>query len=81
VRFQGSGYADLTVDIRMLRNFGKLAALSRSAEESKLSATLGGGGVKMKRIDKEDAMERGLKGMFSAGAEIYFSAKVRSAGA
>jgi len=36
--------------------------------------------MKMKRIDEEDAMEGGLKGRISAGAEIYFSAKERSAG-
>jgi distribution and morphology protein 10 len=34
----------------------------------------------MKRIDEEDAMEGGLKGRISAGAEIYFSAKEKSAG-
>ena len=36
--------------------------------------------MRMKRIDEEDAMEGGLKGRISAGAEIYFSAKEKSAG-
>jgi Mitochondrial distribution and morphology protein 10 len=71
---------DSMVGVRMLHNFGKLAALSGSAEECELSVTSRGGGMKMKRIDEEDAMEGGLKGRFSAGAEIYFSAKERSAG-
>jgi hypothetical protein len=71
---------DSMVGVRMLHNFGKLAAPSGSAEESERSATSRGGGMKMKRIDEEDAMEGGLKGRFSAGAEIYFSAKERSAG-
>jgi distribution and morphology protein 10 len=71
---------DSMVGIRMLHNFGKLAASSGSAEESERSAASRGGGMKMKRIDEEDAMEGGLKGRFSAGAEIYFSAKERSAG-
>ncbi|WVW85117.1 hypothetical protein I302_107154 [Kwoniella bestiolae CBS 10118] len=33
-----------------------------------------------KRIDEEEMMEGGLKGRFSAGGEIYFSAKQRSFG-
>jgi mitochondrial distribution and morphology protein 10 len=71
---------DSMLGVRMLHNFGKLAAQPGSAEESERSATSRGGGMKMKRIDEEDAMEGGLKGRFSAGAEIYFSAKERSAG-
>ncbi len=71
------------VGVRVLHNFGKLAAPSGSADESG-SATLasrsGGGMTKMKRIDEEDAMEGGLKGRISAGAEVYFSAKEKSAG-
>lgn len=34
----------------------------------------------LKRVDEEDAVEGGLKGRVSAGAEFYFSAKERSAG-
>lgn len=33
-----------------------------------------------KRVDEEDAMEGGLKGRISAGAEIYFSAREKSGG-
>lgn len=33
-----------------------------------------------KRIDEEEAMEGGLRGRFSAGGEVYFSAKQRSFG-
>ncbi|WVF69109.1 hypothetical protein IAT40_003883 [Kwoniella sp. CBS 6097] len=33
-----------------------------------------------KRIDEEEMMEGGLKGRFSAGGEVYFSAKQRSFG-
>ena len=34
----------------------------------------------VKRVDEEDAMEGGLKGRISAGAEFYLSAKEKSAG-
>jgi distribution and morphology protein 10 len=33
-----------------------------------------------KRVDEEDAMEGGLKGRISAGAELYFSAREKSGG-
>lgn len=33
-----------------------------------------------KRIDEEEAMEGGLRGRFSAGGEVYFSAMQRSFG-
>ena len=33
-----------------------------------------------KRVDEEDAMEGGLKGRISAGAEVYFSAREKSGG-
>ena len=33
-----------------------------------------------KRIDEEEMMEGGLRGRFSAGGEVYFSAKQRSFG-
>lgn len=32
------------------------------------------------RIDEEEMMEGGLRGRFSAGGEVYFSAKQRSFG-
>jgi hypothetical protein len=75
---------DSMLGVRMLHNFGKLAPPSGSVsvDESERSATSRtvGGTMKMKRIDEEDAMEGGLKGRISAGAEIYFSAKEKSAG-
>ena len=40
----------------------------------------GQNGVKVKRVDEEDAMEGGLKGRVSIGEEFYFSAKEKSAG-
>ncbi|KAF4574773.1 Mitochondrial distribution and morphology protein 10 [Pleurotus pulmonarius] len=63
--------------VRVLHNFGRIA--SDSPEE------LNGNGVgpsrtSIKRIDEEDAIEGGLKGRLSMGAEFYFSAKERSAG-
>ncbi|KAH9173426.1 mitochondrial distribution and morphology protein 10 [Lactarius sanguifluus] len=64
---------DSMLGVRMLHNFGKLVDESGSAT---LASRRGG----MKRIDEEDAMEGGLKGRISAGAEIYFSAKEKSAG-
>jgi distribution and morphology protein 10 len=33
-----------------------------------------------RRIDEEEMMEGGLRGRFSAGGEVYFSAKQRSFG-
>ncbi len=33
-----------------------------------------------KRVDEEEGMEGGLRGRFSAGGEVYFSAKQRSFG-
>jgi distribution and morphology protein 10 len=67
--------------VRMLHNFGKLApsGSAMSVDESERSTT-SRGTMKMKRIDEEEAMEGGLKGRISAGAEIYFSAKEKSAG-
>lgn len=66
---------DSMLGVRLLHNFGKLAPTSPSG------SAVDGTRIKMKkRIDEEDAMEGGLKGRISAGAEIYFSAKERSAG-
>lgn len=55
---------------RVLHNFGRLGG-----EEVRERAARG-----EKRIDEEEAMEGGLRGRFSAGAEVYFSAKEKSAG-
>jgi distribution and morphology protein 10 len=71
---------DSMLGVRLLHNFGKLAPPSGSADESERGGTKTKTKMKMKRIDEEDAMEGGLKGRISAGAEIYFSAKEKSAG-
>ena len=63
---------DSMLGVRVLHNFGRLGSPADSAEESERARD--------KRIDEEDAMEGGLKGRISAGAEVYFSAKERSAG-
>jgi distribution and morphology protein 10 len=55
---------------RVLHNFGRLAG------EEDLRERRG----REKRVDEEEAMEGGLKGRFSAGAEVYFSAKEKSGG-
>ncbi|GBE79583.1 mitochondrial distribution and morphology protein 10 [Sparassis latifolia] len=60
--------------VRCLHNFGKLGSSAEPTEESIKSPS------ELKRIDEEDAMEGGLKGRISAGAEFYFSAKEKSAG-
>lgn len=57
---------------RVLHNFGRLAG-----EEDVREGGLVNG---EKRVDEEDAMEGGLRGRFSAGAEVYVSLKEKSAG-
>lgn len=64
------------VGVRTLYNFGRLGAPLDSLDEGEKT----GDSSKMKRIDEEEAMEGGLKGRISAGAEVYFSAKEKSAG-
>ena len=57
-----------------MHNFGKLASSNDApGEATKVDS-------RTKRVDEEDAMEGGLKGRISAGAEFYFSAKEKSAG-
>lgn len=58
--------------IRLLHNFGRLGT---PAEPCQVSSR-----VKVKRVDEEDSVEGGLKGRVSIGAELYFSAKEKSAG-
>lgn len=65
---------DGMLGVRVLHNFGKIGPASELLEDS-------GDNVRnQKRIDEEEAMEGGLKGRISAGAEFYFSAKEKSAG-
>jgi mitochondrial distribution and morphology protein 10 len=59
--------------VRVLHNFGKIGG---SAPEEEVGVRE----KKAKRIDEEEGMEGGLKGRISAGAELYFSAKEKSAG-
>ena len=60
--------------VQCMHNFGKLVSSHETPDETTKSRS------KPKRIDEEDAMEGGLKGRISAGAEFYFSAKEKSAG-
>lgn len=72
--------------VRCLHNFGKLwtpVIVEPSDDLDKTNHTTAGsrkGSQKVKRVDEEDAMEGGLKGRISAGAEFYISAKEKSAG-
>ena len=59
--------------VRTLHNFGRAGTPSEAVDE-------GEGGARSRRVDEEEAMEGGLKGRISAGAEFYFSAKEKSAG-
>ncbi|EPT02735.1 hypothetical protein FOMPIDRAFT_1059024 [Fomitopsis schrenkii] len=63
--------------VRTLHNFGRAGSASEAADEGERSARSRSG---MRRVDEEEAMEGGLKGRISAGAEFYFSAKEKSAG-
>ena len=67
---------DGMLGVRVLHNFGRLGTTTEVLEDS-LSLRKRAG---VKRVDEEDAVEGGLKGRMSIGAEIYFSAKERSAG-
>ncbi|KZT12792.1 mitochondrial distribution and morphology protein 10 [Laetiporus sulphureus 93-53] len=66
--------------VRCLHNFGKIGGSSECTDESEKSTSAPVKSQSEKRIDEEDAMEGGLKGRISAGAEFYFSAKEKSAG-
>ncbi|KAH7879538.1 mitochondrial distribution and morphology protein 10 [Lentinula edodes] len=61
--------------IKALHNFGRIAGSGNAADSSQTPTRVG-----LKRIDEEDAVEGGLRGRLSAGAEIYLSAKEKSAG-
>jgi len=58
--------------VRVLRNFGRR---SDASEETSTWATQG-----IKRVDEEEALEGGLRGRVSMGAEFYISAQEKSAG-
>jgi len=59
--------------LRLLHNFGKHGHAPQHDESHQ-------GRDRSLRVDEEEAMEGGLKGRISAGAELYFSAKEKSAG-
>lgn len=64
---------DMMLGARVLHNFGRIGGAAPILENGEARE-------RTKRIDEEDAMEGGLKGRLSAGAEVYFSAKEKSAG-
>lgn len=68
---------DGMLGVRLLHNFGKLAPSPEEAAKAQQSVSTGS---RQKRVDEEEAMEGGLKGRISAGAEVYLSARERSAG-
>ena len=63
--------------IKLLHNFGKLSGPVDISEESDVPARPH---VGIKRVDEEEPIEGGLKGRVSIGAELYASARERSAG-
>ncbi|KAI0796586.1 mitochondrial distribution and morphology protein 10 [Abortiporus biennis] len=63
--------------VRCLHNFGKLWTPGNVSDDSHSGSSKTSW---EKRVDEEDAMEGGLKGRISAGAEFYLSAKEKSAG-
>ncbi|KAK7060292.1 Mitochondrial distribution and morphology protein 10 [Paramarasmius palmivorus] len=60
--------------VKVLHNFGRLASSSTSGAAAPTVKE------RVKRVDEEDAIEGGLRGRVSAGAELYFSAREKSAG-
>ncbi|KIL68329.1 hypothetical protein M378DRAFT_158874 [Amanita muscaria Koide BX008] len=63
--------------IKLLHNLGRLSGSPDISEESDVSARQRTG---IKRVDEEEPIEGGLRGRVSVGAELYASAKERSAG-
>ncbi|KAF7352965.1 Mitochondrial distribution and morphology protein 10 [Mycena venus] len=66
--------------VRVLHNFGKLGGPVDTSDDPDKTNPATAGGAGLKRVDEEEAVVGGLKGRYSAGAELYFSAKERSAG-
>lgn len=56
--------------VKVLHNFGRIGQSSTEVAVK----------PREKRIDEEEPIEGGLRGRVSAGAELYFSAKEKSAG-
>lgn len=57
--------------LRVLRNFGR--HVNDGHEGISVSSTQDESRSRPKRVDEEDAMEGGLRGRISAGAELYVS--------
>ncbi len=78
--------ADGMIGLRGLYNFGMTRLAQAEVEPTTARAVLATTPARSleiedgKRVDEEEAMEGGLKGRFSAGAELYFSKKQRSLG-
>lgn len=68
--------------LRGLYNFGRWGEPGAASTAVPVSPGTGGAGPEMREraVDEEDEMPAGLKGRWSAGGEIYFSAQERSAG-
>lgn len=68
--------------VRGLYNFGRWGEPGAASTALPVSPTVGGAGpeTRERAVDEEDEMPAGLKGRWSAGGEIYFSAQERSAG-
>lgn len=60
---------------KVLHNFGKIGVPVPQYVDPD---TINGG--RPRRVDEEDPTHGGLKGRWAAGAEVYFSAKEKSAG-
>ena len=65
---------DEMLGMKFLHNFGRLGSSSEVTDE--MASRRRG----LKRVDEEEPVEGGLKGRVSVGAELYFSAKEKSAG-
>jgi distribution and morphology protein 10 len=65
--------------MRGLYNFGWRPDHTHEHEHEEVVA-VAAVGEEGKRIDEEEMMEGGLRGRFSAGGEVYFSAQQRSFG-
>jgi distribution and morphology protein 10 len=63
---------DSMFGLRVLHNFGLSRRLALDARSPRTP--------RPKRVDEEEVMGGGLKGRFSAGGELYFSAKEKSLG-
>jgi len=66
--------------VRVLHNFGKLSPIGNGDGRERSLFHSSGSTMRQRRVDEEDAVDGGLRGRLSIGAEVYASAKERSAG-